>query len=91
MNPTRGKHDTGQEGVSSARQVGIAITIPCHLDARLGLEELVDVGVAQLPVAAHARDILALTNALTKAGEPIGTPTHVIPSTGFRAPAAFQK
>ena len=56
VNPTRGRHDAGQEGVGSARPVGIAIAIPRHLGARRGLEELVDVGVEQLPVAAHVHD-----------------------------------
>ena len=52
VNPSRGRHDTRQKGVGGARQVGIRLTIPCHLGARSGLEELVDVVVAQLPVVA---------------------------------------
>ena len=36
-----------------------AITIPRHLKARRVLEELVDVGVAQLPVAAHVPEVVA--------------------------------
>ena len=50
VNAPRGRHDTRQEGVCGALPVGIRLTIPCHLGARRGLEELVDVVVAQLPV-----------------------------------------
>jgi hypothetical protein len=56
VNPTRGRHDTGQEGVSGARPVGIGSAIPCHRGARRGLEELVDIRGVQLPVAAHVHD-----------------------------------
>ena len=59
VNPTRGRHDAGQEGVSSARPVGIAIVIPRHLGARRLLQEPVDIRVAQLPVAAHVREMVA--------------------------------
>ena len=51
--------DAGQKGVSSARSVGIGVTIPCHLGVRRVLEELVDIRVAQLPVAAHVREVVA--------------------------------
>ena len=36
-----------------------AITIPRHLKARRVLEELVDVRVAQLPITAHVREVVA--------------------------------
>jgi hypothetical protein len=41
-----------------AQQVGISLALPSHLGARRGLEELVDIGVAQLLVAAHVRDMV---------------------------------
>ena len=56
VNPPRGGHDARQKGVGGARAVGISVTIPLHLGARSGLEDLVDVAVAQLPVAG---DVLA--------------------------------
>ena len=59
VNPTRGRHDTGQEGISGAQPVGIGLAIPCHLGALRGLEELVDIGVEQLPVVAHVREVVA--------------------------------
>jgi hypothetical protein len=52
VNPPRGRHDTRQKGVCGALPVGIRLAIPGHLGARSGLEELVDIVVAQLPVAA---------------------------------------
>ena len=56
VNPPRGGHDARQKGVGGARAVGISVTIPFHLGVCSGLEELVDVAVAQLPVAG---DVLA--------------------------------
>ena len=47
-NPTRGRHDTRQKGVCGARPVGVGLAVPCHLGACRFLEELVDIGVAQL-------------------------------------------
>jgi hypothetical protein len=52
VNPTRGRHDTMQKGVCGA-------AVPCHLGARRGLGGLVDIGVAQLPVAAHVPEVVA--------------------------------
>ena len=54
-NPTRGRHDTRQKGVCGDRPVGIGLAVPCHLGACRFLEELVDIGVALLPVAAQTR------------------------------------
>ena len=51
VNPPRGRHDTRQKGVCGALQVVIRLVIPGHLGARSGLEELIDIVVAQLPVA----------------------------------------
>ena len=59
VNPTRGRHDIRQKGVCGALPVGISLAIQCHLGARRGLEELVDIGVAQLPVAAHVPELVA--------------------------------
>ena len=59
MNAPLGRHDTRQKGVCGARPVGIRLTIPCHLGARRGLEELVDVVVAQLPVAVKVPAVVA--------------------------------
>ena len=47
------------KGVCGALPVGIRLTIPCHLGARRGLEELVDVVVAQLPVADKVPAVVA--------------------------------
>ena len=44
-NPTRGRHDTRKKGVCGARLVDVGFAVPCHLDARRCLEELVDIGV----------------------------------------------
>ena len=33
--------------------------VPCHLAARHGLEELVDIWVAELPVEAHVPEVVA--------------------------------
>ena len=51
VNPSRGGHDARQKGVGGARPGGICLAVTRHLDARSGLKELVDIGVAQLPVA----------------------------------------
>ena len=59
MNPPRGRHHTRQEGVGGALPVGICLAVPRHLGARSGLKELVDIGVAQLSVAAHVREVVA--------------------------------
>ena len=59
VNPTRCRHDTRQKGVCGARPVGIGFAVPGHLDARRCLEEPVDIGVAQLPVAAHVPEVVA--------------------------------
>jgi hypothetical protein len=59
VNPARGRHGAGQKGASSARSAGRGVTILRHLGARFGLEELVDIGVAELPVAAHVREVVA--------------------------------
>ena len=59
VNPARGRHDTRQKGVCGARPVGIGFAVPGHLDARRCLEEPVDIGVAQLPVAAHVPEVVA--------------------------------
>ena len=39
VNLAQGRHDTGQEGISSARSVGIGVMIPHHLDARRDLQD----------------------------------------------------
>ena len=59
VNPARGRHDAGQKGVSSARSVGIGVTIPRHLGARPRSRRAFDIRVAQLPVAAHVREVVA--------------------------------
>jgi hypothetical protein len=59
VNAPRGRHDTRQKGVCGALPVGIRLAIRCHLGARSGLEELVDIGVAQLPVAANVPAVVA--------------------------------
>jgi len=59
VNPPRGQHDTRQKGVCGALPVGIRLAIPGHLGARRGLEELVDIVVAQLPVAANVPAVVA--------------------------------
>ena len=59
VNAPRGRHDARQEGVCGALPVGIRLAIPCHLGARRGLEELVDVVVAQLPVAVKVPTVVA--------------------------------
>jgi hypothetical protein len=59
VNPTRGRHDTRQKGVFGALPVGICLAVPCHFGACSGLEELVDIGVAQLPVAAYVPEVVA--------------------------------
>jgi hypothetical protein len=59
VNSTRGRHHAGQKGVSDTLPAGIGLAIPCHLGARRGLETLVDIGVAELPIAAHVRDVVA--------------------------------
>ena len=59
VNPPRGRHDTRQKGVCGALPVGIRLAIPGHLGARSGLEELVDIVVAQLPVAANVPAVVA--------------------------------
>ena len=59
MNPARGRHGTGQKGEGSARSVGVGVTIPRHLGGRRVLQEPVDIRVAQLPVAAHVREMVA--------------------------------
>lgn len=59
VNPPRGRHDTRQKGVCGALPVGIRLAIPCHLSARSGLVELVDIVVAQLPVAANVPAVVA--------------------------------
>ena len=59
MNAPRGRHDARQKGVCGALPVGIHLTIPCHLVERRGLEELVDVVVAQLPVAVKVPAVVA--------------------------------
>ena len=51
VNPSRGGHDAGQKGVGGARPVGICLAVARHLGARSCLKELVDIRVAQLPVA----------------------------------------
>ena len=58
VNAPRGRHDARQEGVCGALPVGIRLAIPCHLGA-CGLEELVDIVVAQLPVAANVPAVVA--------------------------------
>ena len=58
MNPTRGRHDTRQKGVCGAL-IGICLAVPRHLGACRGLEELVDIGVAQLTIAAHVPGVVA--------------------------------
>ena len=60
VNPTRGQHDTRQKAVCGARQkVGICLAVSCHLGACCGLAELVGIGVAHLPVAAHVPEVVA--------------------------------
>jgi hypothetical protein len=59
VNPPRCRHDTRQKGVCGALPVSIRRAIPCHLGARSGLEELVDIVVAQLPVAANVPEVVA--------------------------------
>ena len=59
VNAPRGRHDTRQEGVCGARPIGIRLAVPCHLGARSGLEELVDIVVAELPVAANVPAVVA--------------------------------
>ena len=59
VNPTRGRHDTRQKGVCGALPVGICLAVPCHLGACSGLEELVDIGIAQLPVEVHVPEVIA--------------------------------
>ena len=59
MNPARGRHGTGQKGEGSARSVGVGVTILRHLGGRRVLQEPVDIRVAQLPVAAHVREMVA--------------------------------
>ena len=49
VNPARGRHGEGQEGIGCARSVGVGLAVPCHLGA-CGLMELVDIRVAQLPI-----------------------------------------
>ena len=60
VNPPRGRHDTRQKGVCGALPVGICLAVR----ASSGLEELVDIGVAQLPVAADVPEVVA--------AEPVG-------------------
>ena len=59
VNPNRGRHDTRQKGVSGALPVGVCLAVSGHLGACRGLEELVDIGIAQLPVAAHVPEVTA--------------------------------
>ena len=59
VNPTRGRNDTRQKSVGGALPVGICLAVPCPLGACRGLEELVDIRVAQLPVAAHVPEVVA--------------------------------
>ena len=58
-NQTRGRHDTRQKGVCGAWPVGICLAVPRHLGACRGLEKLVDIGVAQLAIAAHVPEVVA--------------------------------
>ena len=59
VNPPRGGHDARQKGVLGARPGGISVTVPIHLGERSGLKELVDIGVAQLPVAGDVLPVVA--------------------------------
>ena len=63
MNSARGRHGTGQKGEGSARSVGEDVTIPPLLPRQLGarrlLQKPVDIRVAQQPVAAHVREMVA--------------------------------
>ena len=59
MNPPRGGHDARQKGVGGARPCGICLAVSCHLGACRGLEELVDIGVVQLPVAGDVPAVVA--------------------------------
>ena len=59
VNPTRGRHDTRQKGIGGAWSFGVSLAVSCKLGACHGFEELVDIEVAQLPVAAHVPEVLA--------------------------------
>ena len=59
MNPTLGRHDTRQKGVGGALPVGICLAVQRHLGTRSGLKDLVDIGVAQLPVASGVPAVVA--------------------------------
>ena len=60
VNPPRGRHDTRQKGVCGALPVGIRLAMEGHLGELRGLEELVDIVVAQLPVAANVPEVVAV-------------------------------
>jgi hypothetical protein len=55
----RSRHDAGQKGISSARSVGIGVAIRRDIGALRRLEELIDIGTAQLHIAAHIREVVA--------------------------------
>ena len=59
MNLTRGRHDTRQKGIGGAWSFGVSLAVSCKLGACHCFEELVDIEVAQLPVAAHVLKIVA--------------------------------